>query len=217
MDILLTDEEIRVLGCLMEKEMATPEYYPLSLNALTNACNQKSNRDPVTSYSEETVSNALNGLRGKKLAMESSGSRVVKYAQTFSNEFNTSRKEEAVICILLVRGPQTIGEIRGRTERLYSFSTLDEVQGTIARLETMELVKKLPRQPGRKESRYLHLFGADMDGPEGKEITIIDKSGSIDTKESEQLEELKDEIDLLREELNNIRQEFEEFKAQFGE
>ncbi|MGD9158940.1 MAG: YceH family protein [Desulfobacteraceae bacterium] len=216
MDILLTDEEIRVLGCLMEKEMATPEYYPLSLNALTNACNQKSNRDPVTSYSEETVSNAMDGLRKKKLAMESSGSRVVKYAQTFSNEFNLNRKEEAITCILFVRGPQTIGEIRGRTERLYSFSNLEEVHETISGLEAMELIKKLPRQPGRKESRYSHLLGGDPHESTGDEITQPDNTHGAEEKESERIEG-KDEIDRLREELNNLRQEFEEFKAQFGE
>ena len=216
MDIILTDEETRVLGCLMEKEMATPEYYPLSLNSLTNACNQKSNRDPVTSYSEETVTTALNGLRVKKLAMTSSGSRVVKYAQTFSNEFNLNRKEEAVTCIIFVRGPQTIGEIRGRTERLYSFSTLEEVQETISRLETMELVKKLPRQPGRKESRYSHLLGGDSTESTGDDISPLDNADNIEEKESERIEELKDEIDMLRAELHNLRQEFEAFKAQFS-
>lgn len=217
MEMILTDEETRVLGCLMEKEMATPEYYPLSLNALTNACNQKSNRDPVTSYSEETVSNAIDGLRKKKLAMESSGSRVVKYAQTFSNEFNLNRKEESVACILFVRGPQTIGEIRGRTERLYSFASLEEVQETIYGLETMELVKKLPRQPGRKESRYSHLLGGYLHESTGDEITQLDNADGAEEKDSEQIEGLKNEIKRLGEELNNLRQEFEEFKAQFGE
>ena len=216
MDIILTEEETRVLGCLMEKEMATPEYYPLSLNSLTNACNQKSNRDPVTSYSEETVSNAIDGLRKKKLAMESSGSRVVKYAQTFSSEFNLNRKEEAVCCILFVRGPQTIGEIRGRTERLYSFSTLEEVQETISRLETMGLVEKLPRQPGRKESRYSHLMGGDPGESKDDEGSLADTTDNIEGKESEGIEELKSEIDMLRAELNNLRQEFEAFKSQFS-
>ena len=211
MDIILTDEEIRVLGCLMEKEIATPEYYPLSLNALTNACNQKSNRDPVTAYSEGTVITALDALRKKKLAMESSGSRVPRYAQTFSNEFKLGSREEAVICILLVRGPQTLGEIRGRTERLHSFSSLEEVQETINSLENMELVKRLPRQPGRKESRYSHLLGGEPSG----DVTALDSPESTETGQSERIDELKEEIDMLREELTNIRLEFEEFKAQF--
>ncbi|MCF6188412.1 MAG: YceH family protein, partial [Desulfobulbaceae bacterium] len=127
MNILLTDNEVRVLGCLMEKEMATPAYYPLSLNALTNACNQKSNRNPVVSYDEETVVEALNGLREQELARQSNVSRVPKYEQIFSQKFNLITREEAVICILLVRGPQTIGEIRNRSERLYAFQNLDEV------------------------------------------------------------------------------------------
>jgi uncharacterized protein YceH (UPF0502 family) len=214
MEIILTEEEIRVLGCLMEKEMATPEYYPLSLNALTNACNQKSNRDPVTAYSEETVIAALNGLRKKKLAMESSGSRVVRFAETFSSEFKFNSKEDAVICILLVRGPQTIGEIRGRTERLYSFSSLDEVQETITGLEEKGLVKRLPKQPGRKESRYTQLLGGEP-GESDKNVVVLDAAGA-ETGDNEQIKVIKDEIDSLREELNSIRREFETFKGQFG-
>ena len=214
MEIILTEEEVRVLGCLMEKEMATPEYYPLSLNALTNACNQKSNRDPVTAYSEETVIAALNGLRKKKLAMESSGSRVVRFAETFSSEFKFNSKEDAVICILLVRGPQTIGEIRGRTERLYSFSSLDEVQETITGLEEKGLVKRLPKQPGRKESRYTQLLGGEP-GESDKNVVVLDAAGA-ETGDNEQIKVIKDEIDSLREELNSIRREFETFKGQFG-
>ena len=216
MNIILTEEEIRVLGCLLEKEMATPEYYPLSLNALTNACNQKSNRNPVTSYSEETVNDALEGLRKKKLAMESSGSRVSKYAQTFSNEFKLKTSEEAVVCILLVRGPQTLGEIRSRTDRLYTFSDLEEVQDTITGLEQMELVNKLPKQPGRKESRYTHLLG-------GEEFESIDEAtpgpdnvGAFKGEDIDRINELEEEIDTLQKELHDLRQAFEAFKAQFG-
>lgn len=218
MEPVLTDEEIRVLGCLMEKEMATPEYYPLSLNALTNACNQKSNRDPVTAYSEDTVINAVNGLRKKRLAMESSGSRVVRYAQTFSDGFGLSRKEEAVICILLLRGPQTHGEIRGRTERLFSFASIEDVQETITGLEDRELVKKLPRLPGRKESRYSHILGEELHGVKGKDITVPDAIDAMDPEaaENEQIKKIKVEIEILREELFIMRREFEEFKAQFS-
>ena len=216
MELMLTDEEIRVLGCLIEKEMATPEYYPLSLNALTNACNQKSNRNPVTAYSEETVMTALNGLRKKKLAMESSGSRVIKYAQTFSNEFKLNSREEAVICILLVRGPQTLGEIRGRTERLYPFSGLEDVQETINGLENEGLIKRLPRQPGRKESRYSHMLGGEPGESAEKDDIVLD-TNSKGKADYELIKELKDEIEMLRDELSSIRQEFEAFKAKFGE
>jgi uncharacterized protein len=215
MDILLTQEEIRVLGSLMEKEMATPEYYPLSLNALINACNQKSNRDPVTTYSEDTVSMALEGLRKKKLAMESSGSRVPRYAQTFSKEYTLKRSEEAIMCILFIRGPQTIGEIRGRTERLYTFSGLEEVQDTISNLERMSLVNRLPRQPGRKEHRYAHLMGGEQVMESEDEITLLDALEKTADKE-DHLNSLKDEITMLREELSYLKKEFEQFKAQFG-
>ena len=215
MGILLTDEEIRVLGCLMEKGMATPDYYPLSLNALTNACNQKSNRNPVVVYDEETVVHALKGLRDKKLARESNISRVPKYEQTFSKEWNLITREEAIICTLLVRGPQTVGEIRGRTERLYSFSSLDEVQETITSLEHTGLVSKLPRQPGRKESRYAHLLKGEFqetiveDAPRDEDSTVIAPM------ENDRIEELQEQIDGLREEMRHLQLEFETFKSQF--
>ncbi len=215
MDILLSQEEIRVLGSLMEKEMATPEYYPLSINALINACNQKSNRDPVTSYSEDRVANALEGLRKKKLAMESSGTRVSRYAQTFSKEYNLKRSEEAIMCVLFVRGPQTMGEIRSRTERLYPFSGIEEVQETISNLERVGLVIKLERQPGRKEHRYAHLLAGEQTVTPEQDITELD---AIEKKADgeDKLNLLKDEITMLREELSDLKKEFEAFKAQFG-
>jgi uncharacterized protein YceH (UPF0502 family) len=215
MDILLTDNEVRLLGCLMEKEMATPDYYPLSLNALTNACNQKSNRNPVVSFDEETVIYALKGLQERKLVRQSNVSRVPKYEQVFSKELKFTNREEAVICILLVRGPQTIGEIRGRTERLYTFNSLDEVQETISTLEDMELVKKLPRQPGRKESRYTHLLSGDLveaiveTVPQGKVETVIVR------KENNSTDDLQEQIDNLQQQLQNLQLEFEAFKSKF--
>ncbi|TKB06371.1 YceH family protein [Desulforhopalus sp. IMCC35007] len=214
MEILLTDNEVRLLGCLMEKEMATPDYYPLSLNALTNACNQKSNRNPVVSYDEETVLYGLKGLQERKLVRQSNVSRVPKYEQIFSKELKLLTREESVICILLVRGPQTIGEIRGRTERLYAFKTLDEVQETISSLEDMELVKKLPRLPGRKEARYTHLLSGDPDEavveavPQAKVETVIVR------KENNCTGDLQEQIDSLRHELQNLRLEFAAFKSQ---
>lgn len=213
MDILLTDEEIRVLGCLMEKEMATPDNYPLSLNALINACNQKSNRNPVVSYDEEIVDHALKGLRQKKLAMESSVSRVAKYAQTFSKDLKLTSGEEAIICIVMVRGPQTQGEIRGRTERLHAFTSLNEVQEVIVSLEHMGLLIRLPREPGRKESRYMHLLSKDTSGTVGEEISLPETSIPDSQNEGPHLEELQKEIDNLRLEIKNLRLEFDTFKT----
>lgn len=217
MDILLTDDEVRLLGCLMEKEMATPDYYPLSLNALMNACNQKSNRNPVVSFDEETVEYALSGLMERKLVRRSNVSRVAKYEQLFVSELNLVAREQAVLCILLLRGAQTVGEIRGRTERLYGFNSLDEVQQALGMLGDMELVSKLPRQPGRKESRYAHLLsGQPVDSravarPQAESDTVIVRKKE---KLSEELS-LRDEVGELRRELQELRLEFETFKSQF--
>ena len=210
MDILLTDDEIRVLGCLMEKEMATPDYYPLTLNALTNACNQKSNRNPIVSYDEETVIYALNGLKERKLVRQSDLGRVAKYEQIFTREQQLVAREQAILCILFVRGPQTIGEIRSRTERLYRFSSLDEVQETITNLEDMKLVGKLPRQPGRKESRYAHLLSGMPEEP-----VIADTSRSEAATMVDRKGELQEQIDELRRTIESLKEEFASFKAQF--
>ena len=210
MDILLTDDEIRVLGCLMEKEMTTPDYYPLTLNALTNACNQKSNRSPIVSYDEATVNYALNGLRERKLIRQSNLGRVTKYEQIFTRELQLVAREQAIICILFVRGPQTIGEIRSRTERLYGFSGIDEVLETITSLEDMKLVSKLPRQPGHKESRYGHLLSGMPQDPVTDNTSRPVTAAMVVRKG-----ELQKEIDELRRELQSLREEFAKFKAQF--
>lgn len=215
MDILLTDNEVRVLGCLMEKEMVTPDYYPLSLNALTNACNQKSNRNPVVSYDEETVVYALNGLRERKLARQSNISRVPKYEQIFSKELNLVIREEAIICILLVRGPQTVGEIRSRTGRMYTFQSLGEVQETISSLEDTGLVNKLPRQPGRKESRYAHLLSGEPQETIVETVPRPEAATLIVRNENERIGELQEQIDKLRQELETLQLEFVAFKSQF--
>jgi len=210
MDILLTDDEVRVLGCLMEKEMATPDYYPLTLNALNNACNQKSNRNPVVSYDEGTVIYALNGLREQKLVRQSDLGRVSKYEQIFSQELKLVASEQAIICILLLRGPQTTGEIRSRTERLYAFPSLDQVQETISNLEDRALVNKMPRQPGRKESRFAHLLsGTPQETPAE---TIIRPKTAITI---DRMGELQQQIDELRQELQALQSEFATFKSQF--
>ena len=215
-DILLTDIEVRVLGCLMEKEMATPDYYPLSLNALSNACNQKSNRNPVVSYDEETVNQAINGLREQNLVRQSNISRVAKYEQIFSQKLNLLTRENAAICILLLRGPQTIGEIRNRTERLYAFRDLDEVQETISSLEDVEeLIKKLPRQPGRKESRYTHLLSGEPEETITESTSRSETANVLIRKKEKDKEELQEQIDELRQELQTLRLEFTNFKSQF--
>ena len=210
MDILLTDDEVRVLGCLIEKEMATPDYYPLTLNALTNACNQKYNRNPVVSYDEETVIYALNGLRERKLVRQSDLSRVSKYEQIFSQELKIVASEQAIICILLLRGPQTAGEIRSRTERLYPFPSLDEIQETISSLEDMELVEKMARQPGRKESRYAHLLSGKP------QETLVEKASQPTTTITiDRMGNLQEQIDELRQEMQDLQAELATFKSQF--
>ena len=162
----LTNIEVRVLGSLIEKDIATPDYYPLSLNALVNACNQKNNRDPVITLDEDSVAHALATLQEKRLAGPASGadSRVTKYEHRLQEVFNFDRRETAILCVLLLRGPQTPGELRGRTERMYRFEALDDVISTLDRLSQRQpsLVAILPRQPGRKESRYMQLFSGDV-------------------------------------------------------
>src|SRR6201993_4671636 len=167
MDIVLTEIEARVLGALVEKDITTPDYYPLSLNALVNACNQKNNRDPVMNLAEGAVRDALNGLHDHGLAGPASGadSRVTKYEHRLQETFNFSRGETAVMCVLLLRGPQTPGELRGRTERMHQFEELDDVLSALQRLVQREpsLVIALPRQPGTKEIRYAHLLSGEVD------------------------------------------------------
>ena len=168
--IILNAVEVRALGALVEKEITTPEHYPLTLNALVNACNQISNRDPVLSFSEAMVTRALSGLREKSLAgvFHGADSRVPKYAHRLQEAFALSGPETAVLCVLLLRGPQTVGELRGRTGRMYEFATLAEVESTLHTLATKKpqpLVAKLPRQAGFKESRFEHLLEGDVPLP----------------------------------------------------
>lgn len=217
MNVTLSPQETRVLGSLIEKEKATPDYYPLTLNALVNACNQKTNRDPVVSFDEATVSNALYSLQEKKLVRKSNVSRVEKYEQIFSESINLINREEAVICVLLLRGPQTIGEIRGRTERLYSFTDLDEVQKTLTNLDDMGFIKKLPRQPGQKESRYTQLLSehtaSSSDGGNSDEAVANVVDDTAITQSS--FLELQQQIVNMQKEINQLQIDFAEFKAQF--
>ena len=215
MNILLTDNEARLLGCLIEKEMATPDYYPLTLNALLNACNQKSNRNPVVFFDEETVLHAVEGLKEYKMVRQSNISRVPKYEQIFSDYLKMVPREKAVISILLLRGPQTLGEIRSRTERLYSFESLDEAQETLYALADTKLVKKLARQPGRKESRYTHLLKAEPEETFVQAASGEDTDTLIMSKDNDRPVALQEQIECLRRELQNLKLEFETFKSQF--
>jgi len=169
MTMMLSAVEARVLGALVEKEITTPEYYPLSLNALVNACNQKNNREPVMNLNEEEVRKALHALETERLAKPARGEgRVPKYEHHMQEVFNFTRGEIAVMCVLLLRGPQTPGELRGRSDRMHHFDELSDVQVVLQKLMTREpsLVKVLPRQPGMKEVRYMHLLSGDVAGTE---------------------------------------------------
>jgi len=206
---ILDTTEVRVLGALLEKEATTPEYYPLSLNALVNACNQKSNRDPVVDYDEDTVYDAVTRLREKKLALLTTGNgRVNKYSQRLSETLNLGRRELAVLCTLLLRGPQTLGEIKDRSERMFSFADLAETESTLERLAEWPqggLVAKLPRQPGQKEARYNHLLA-------GEPSPI-----AASTAAGPSLQPAPSRISQLETELQKLRFEFDELKTRFEE
>ena len=211
MGIQLDDVEARVLGALMEKEVSTPEYYPLSLNALVNACNQKSNREPVVSYGEDTVETALAGLRAKGLAVRMSGHdmRVPKHAHRVSEVINLGRREAAVLCVLMLRGPQTAGELRGRTERLYEFDDLEAVDACLTRLMEWEpdpLVARLPRQVGYKEVRYAHLLS-------GKPSAV--PLPAVAAAREDPIARLQATVDRLEAEVVELKRQFGDFKRQF--
>jgi uncharacterized protein YceH (UPF0502 family) len=209
MDWQLDAAELRVLGALMEKEITTPDYYPLSVNALVNACNQKSNREPVVSYDEDIVETALDGLRSKGLASRiSRDSRVPKHAQRFTEKFNLGRREAAVMCVLMLRGPQTVGELRGRTERLYTFDDLEAVESTLRRLSEMDFVKILPRQSGYKEQRWAQLLAGDVEAAEEPA-----EAGTVAAQERGPSD--RERIAALELELAELKRQFENFRRNF--
>jgi uncharacterized protein YceH (UPF0502 family) len=215
---ILTDIEIRILGSLVEKQVTTPEYYPLSLNALTLACNQKNNRNPVTSYTEDQVAQAVETLREKNLAyvFYGSTSRVPKYKHVLPEVMHLSHPEVAVLCVLMLRGPQTPGELRGNTSRLNEFTGLDEIEQILTGLITRDepLVVRLPRQPGQKEVRFAHLFSGDIDleslASEAEHTVVTHRRSSND-----QMERLEQKVDALTTEVESLRQQFEQFRKQF--
>ena len=211
-DILLNEVEVRVLGALVEKEITTPDYYPLSLNALVNACNQKNNREPVMSLDENAVRDALLSLQEKRLAGPASGadSRVTKYEHRLES-FNFSRREIAVLCVLLLRGPQTPGELRGRTERMYRFEDLDQVQSALHQLMERQppLVAMLARQPGTKEVRYAHL----LSGP----VESWQPPASADShrEDNDRVSQLEEQVRALQTEIGALKEQFAAFRKQF--
>jgi uncharacterized protein YceH (UPF0502 family) len=215
MTLQLDKTEVRVLGSLVEKDITTPDYYPLSLNALVNACNQKNNRDPVMNLDEDTVRRALDALHDKGLAGPAGGadSRVTKYEHRLQEAFNFTRGETAVLCVLFLRGPQTPGELRGRTERMHRFEDLSDAQSVLQRLMQREppLVKMLSRHPGEKESRYVHLLSGDVEDV-GMARAASPTTGPDD---ADRLARLGDEVAGLRREIGDLKQELERFRKQF--
>jgi uncharacterized protein YceH (UPF0502 family) len=215
MDILLNDVETRVLGSLVEKELTTPEYYPLSLNALVNACNQKSNRDPVMNLDEEEVREALRTLDKKGLAgpADNMVSRVSKYEHRLQEAYNFTRHEIALLAELLLRGPQTPGELRSRADRMHKFDDLGIVHSTLRKLMEREppLVKVLPRQSGTKEARYTHLLSGDVELPPPDAAA----AGVPVTSSAERIARLEDQVATLQSEVAGLKQQLAEFRKQF--
>ena len=215
----LTQIELRLIGCLIEKSLTTPEQYPLSINALTNACNQKSNREPVLSLSETEVQNALDDLAIKRLVMTQAGasSRVVKYKQRFCNtefsELQLSPQELGIMCVLFLRGPQTPGELRTRTNRLCQFQNVQETEALLTEMgndKKMPLVTKLEREPGRRESRYAHLLGdqTEIVIQEAQVVSLEESSNAPD-----RMMALEEKVDLMQLEIDELKQQIDELLA----
>jgi uncharacterized protein YceH (UPF0502 family) len=221
-ELILSAEEVRVVGALIEKQVTTPEYYPLTLNALRQACNQLSNREPVVSFDERTVVWALESLRDRKLVrvVSTAEGRVPKYRHVLDEALGLKSPEMAVMCVLMLRGAQTVGEIRTRTERLYPFSALSFVETTLEDLMTRDvpLVVKLPRLSGQKESRYAHLLGGEVEIPaeaEGESSRAEGATRGVRGETAERVARLEDELKAVRAELAELREQFAEFKKQF--
>lgn len=208
MDFVLDSVEVRVLGSLIEKETTTPEYYPMSLNALVNACNQKSNRDPVVSYDDEIVEHAIATLKPKGLmsSITGAGTRVPKFAHRLSEKLNLGRRETAILCELMVRGPQTAGELKNHADRMHRFNDLEEVDALLERMA--ELVTKIPRRPGEKEQRYAHLLSGQ---PRVEEAV----AGEPAQPRTDRLAALEAEVARQRDELENLKRQFTDFRRQF--
>jgi uncharacterized protein len=216
-NIVLSETDARVLGALLEKEITTPDYYPLSLNSLVNACNQKSNRDPVMNLDEEAVRGALRTLQDNLLArsVSAADSRVTKYEHRLQEAFNFDRREAALFCELLLRGPQTPGELRTRAERMHRFDDLSEAQSALQRLMNREpaLVKVLSKQPGTKESRYMHLLSGEataVGATAGREVPA-----PVELEKTDGFARLSSEVAELRRDVAELQQQFAAFRKQF--
>ena len=217
MERLLDDIEARVVGCLVEKDLATPEYYPLTLNALTNACNQKSNRDPVMLFEETDVIRALDSLRQKQLAHQSAeGVRAAKYCHNLEAVLNLDPEDLAILAELLLRGPQTVGELRNRAERMCPVGDLQAVEELLQNLMEREepLVMRLPRQPGRKEHRFTHLLSGQPDIEETSALPTEPARLKV-TAENDRIARLEEEVAALRAELDEVSKQLKAFQSQF--
>jgi uncharacterized protein len=216
-NIILNEMEARVLGALLEKEITTPNYYPLSLNSLVNACNQKSNRDPVMNLDEDSVRDGLRTLQDNSLArsVSAADSRVTKYEHRLQEAFNFDRREAAVFCELLLRGAQTPGELRTRAERMHRFDDLSEAQSALQRLMNREpaLVKVLARQPGTKESRYMHLLSGEPQP--GSSATVREVPAASEREKIDGFARLSSEVAELRRDVADLKQQFGAFRKQF--
>lgn len=219
MSIELNPVEARVIGCLIEKEVTTPDYYPLTLNSLTSACNQKSNREPVMALSELDVQEAVDSLIGRRLVSDESGfnSRASKFRHRFCNtefgDLKLTKQEKGIVCCMLLRGAQTPGELRTRTNRLAEFSDVKEVEAILERLAAREegaLVVKLPREAGKRESRYMHLFGGDVDV---EAMAATSASTVQPAVNSDRVEALEQEVAMLKSEMAELRQLVEQLTA----
>ena len=218
MDDLLTDVEVRILGALIEKELTTPDNYPLSLNALTNACNQSSNREPVVHYEEDTVARAIEPLRKRSLVrtVQQSGSRVFKYRHLMSETLGLVTRQAGVLCVLMLRGPQTLGELRTRTTRLASFDSLEDVESTLDQLVARQpspLAVRLARRPGQKEDRYAHLLAGEVtyDVPDH----VATPSSRSHEGGGDRIAALEHTVEELRKEVADLRSQLEAFRKQF--
>lgn len=205
--------EVRILGSMVEKEITTPEYFPLTLNALVNACNQKSNREPVVSYDQDTVEDGIERLRQKQLVtvLTGGGNRVPKYGHRLQERLNLGRREVALMCELMVRGPQTLGELRDRASRMHRFSEVEEVESVLRTLSEREppFVTKLPRQVGMKEGRYAHLLAGEIP----LEDDVASPAGRLES--SSRSSGLQAEVADLRERVKVLEEQFSRFRSQF--
>lgn len=219
MGITLNEYELRALGALVEKQIATPDYYPMTLNALVNACNQKNHRDPVVAYDEATVAKALETLREKNLAYVFHGSeaRAPKYGHLFPKAFDLSEAEVPLMCVLVLRGPQTPGELRSRSQHLRAFESLAEVETLLQGLSLRDepLIVKLPRQPGSRESRFAHLLGGAVEMEQVEAAPRAPSSVQQSQAGNEKIAKLEEEVAALRHELNELKQQFADFRKQF--